>query len=191
MHALRHACSHAEDCNSKNKLKKARQSWEAEGSGKKSNTTRSTFTLQLQSLCQPWPFLLNLVSYFLPPYPRSSLGELNMENIWLYITCLIWNTNTFFFVCAKINQLLKLLLYLQLLVHWFSFSTIYMLLLNFLLLFIRTLRLCFPHNKVIETAPWELIGEVNVLSSSTSIVAFTKHLSYHLSRGILCGVGLE
>lgn len=49
---------------------------------------------------------------------------------------------------------------------------------------------CFPHNKVIEMAPWGLIGEVNVPSSSTSIVAFSRHLSYHLSGGTLCGVGL-
>lgn len=51
-------------------------------------------------------------------------------------------------------------------------------------------RMCFPHNEIIETAPCELIGEVNVLPSSTSIVALSKHLSYHLSGGSLCGVGL-
>lgn len=63
--------------------------------------------------------------------------------------------------------------------------------LHSLLIFSCTFWICFPHNEIIETAPWELIGEVNVLPSSTSIVALSKHLSYHLNGGTLCEVGLE
>lgn len=113
-----------------------------------------------------------------------------------YITCLIWNTitlNCFFFFCAKTHQFKapKIMTLVATPCSMIFIFYDYMLLLTFLLLFSRTFRLCFPHNEVIETVPWELIGEVNVSSSFTSIVVFSKHLSYHLSGGTLCGVGLE